>query len=291
MKTIKIEMRTAMLWILLPGSSFIGGCPGSSPAGSVDQAALTDLATPGDASGDLANRGGDNQTGGPCSSTNHCGGTNPVCIQVDGMGTVWPYGYCTSDCNPQRNDHFDRTNNACPGGNATCEGTGAQGRCLVLCAATPPPAFCAVVPGYACFTDVCLPSTLSECATGDGGCAPASADAGGDGKAQVCAATGGNGVGICRPACDVIEQNCASGSQCYFTVINHVAYCDAPPSEPGVDEGAPCGYVNGCKKGLICYFSGNQNGVCSAPCGGDKKVVCTGGKGCQTLFDRLGVCM
>ena len=43
-------------------------------------------------------------TGDPCAKATDCGGTKPNCIVKDMTGTAWPGGYCTSSCNPSKND-------------------------------------------------------------------------------------------------------------------------------------------------------------------------------------------
>ncbi len=222
--------------------------------------------------------GGGANTGDPCTKPSDCGGTKPACITKDAMGTVWPGGYCTSTCNPQKNDPNDTTNTQCPGGAATCQGQGTQGGCALLCTDAKGGMPC-TRQGYSCF-QACEPTTLSQCD-------PTKAGVCGQGK--TCVRLGADNVGDCVPSCDIFTQMCPADTMgnpqaCYASFDTGEGLCSAPYGNPPGADGDACQYLNACSQGLTCWQPNNMTApVCRPFCGGKNNVACMNGKKCVDL--------
>src|SRR5579871_459077 len=100
-------------------------------------------------------------TGDPCAKNTDCQGTKPVCITKDTQGIMWPGGYCTSTCNPQKNDPQTGINASCPGGTGICLGAGTSGSCETACTDMMGTMPCTRM-GYSCFQG-CEPTARSQC--------------------------------------------------------------------------------------------------------------------------------
>jgi hypothetical protein len=257
----------------------------ATPPPSVDLAMPTtpiDLAVP---VVDLAG-GGSGVTGAPCVSASDCVGLKAVCIRMDAQGTTWPGGYCTSLCNPMKNDPMTGANAQCPG-MGTCAGQGAQGSCLTFCSASGGPNPCTRA-GYSCFQG-CEPTSYSQCDPRKQlSCGPG----------QTCVRDGYDAVGACLSSCDPFAQGCGVGMRgpqcCYGSYDTGEGFCTPPTAQGG--PGDPCLYTTDCGCGFVCSYQQNGKGFCRAFCGGPKQVPCKGGASC---FDYapgvvpstvLGVC-
>ncbi len=246
-------------------------------------------------------------TGDPCTKASDCAGTKATCITKDTQGVTWPGGYCTSQCNPQKNDSMG-LNSACPGGMGTCLGAGTMGACEVACSAGTCPR-----QGYACFQG-CEPASRSECdptkamsCPQDGG-AVIDSDAGTT-SPRTCAKIGTDNVGQCVNGCDPLaaqsEGNpsppCTASEGCYPSYFTGEGTCfqTVAPAQGTGDEGMPCMFLNNCLPGLSCHAE-NNTAVCRHMCRtGAMPVACPMNlnKKCGKLFsmtpvstDVLGLC-
>jgi hypothetical protein len=237
--------------------------------------------------------GGGANTGDPCTKNADCAGTKAVCIIKDAMGNVWPGGYCTSVCNPLKNDPNDGSNVACPGGMGTCQGNGATGSCGLLCTNMNGAAPC-TRQGYACF-QICEPKALSQCdPTVKGSC----------GVNKSCVRIGADNVGTCVPLCDPFKQTCPPDMNnmmqaCYASVDTGEGACSVPYGNPPGADGDICMFLNGCSAGLGCYAppgaTMQSQVLCRPYCGGAMNVACKNGKKCVDLSmtvktATIGVC-
>ncbi|MSP61123.1 MAG: hypothetical protein EXR72_12415 [Myxococcales bacterium] len=224
--------------------------------------------------------GGTAETGEPCTKATDCAGTKAICITKDTQGVMWPGGYCTSQCNPTKNDPQDDSNAMCPG-IATCRGAGTSGGCELLC----DKGSCRT--GYSCF-QTCNPTSLSMCnPTKAGSC----------GANKTCARLGADDVGSCQAACDPLKQGCPMDANmndqgCFASADTGEGLCFAPVTPGGVPtkDGDGCKYLNGCSAGSACYMA-----MCRAYCGGMMMKACTNGKKCVDLnanvkVAKIGVC-
>lgn len=230
-------------------------------------------------------RDGGGNTGDGCVKSIDCAGTKPVCITKDAMGNVWPGGYCTSVCNPQKNDPLDATNPACPGGMATCFGQGTQGACGLLCTDRHGAAPCLRM-GYSCF-QICQPTSLSQCD-------PTKPRACGMGK--TCLRSGADDVGDCVPSCDIFVQVCPADMNgamqtCLASLDTGEGGCVSPVGNPSGRDGDQCQALAGCAPGLGCYAPPNatmkSQVVCRPYCGGPKNVGCSNGKQCVDCSTKV----
>jgi hypothetical protein len=233
-------------------------------------------------------------TGDPCAKSTDCGGNSPSCLVKDSSGLMWPLGYCTSKCNPQKNDPNTYTNTACPG-NGTCIGNGTSGSCYTYCTSKSGGLPCR--DQYLCFNwtmgdRYCGPAASSECDPSKTGTCPQDGgsifvDDGGQStySGRVCERIGPDPVGQCADGCSVFLQNCNNDNSgnpqgCYASFETGEGLCSSPA--PGGKDGAACIYLNGCDPGLGCHTEGN-NYVCRPYCGGPNNVACNNGKKCVVM--------
>ena len=240
-------------------------------------------------------------TGAPCTVPADCDGVKPTCITKDAQGNPWPGGYCSSQCNPQKNDLKTGFNANCPGGVGTCSGMGAQGSCYSYCTgtlSTPNDHPCTRM-GYLCFGlgggGGCEPSDFSECSPDkpascpqDGGVFyPAKTDGGQPSySGRSCTLIGNDLVGSCADGCDIFAQNCAnsmgSPQGCFADDISGAGTCTTLNSMG--QDGDACIYTNDCNPGLGCYYNGGGAtgmGLCRPYCRtGANPIACTNGKTC-----------
>ncbi len=300
--------------IILSGVAMVAGCGNGSSSGTGKDMALGggDLTTtPTDdgsaAGGDMVTPPQGGNSGDPCTKDTDCTGTKPTCLTKAGDGSVWPGGYCTSNCNPNKNDAMTGANPNCPGG-GTCIGQDTMGACEANCTDMKGSMPCTRA-GYVC-AQGCEPSSLYECDPTKkigqaGGCPqdggvflPGPAPDGGNADAgtstysgRVCVRLGADNVGQCTDGCNVFTQNCqpdAMGNDqaCYASDDTGEGVCSAPYGNPPGADGDACQYLNGCAAGLGCWSDPkNQNapGVCRPFCGGPGNAACKNGKTCVDL--------
>ena len=209
-------------------------------------------------------------TGDPCTKVADCAkGLGPsqgaVCIRPGYPPIIeleWPGGYCTSSCRPARNDPQSGINPDCPGGNATCEGSGTNAWCVTACLMS---SECRA--GYACFTVNnlafgCLPKAISECDPAKAATCPRMCGDGGvpDGGSpcfeNTCLNIGDGTVGECVPGCDIFSNTGCAENDCHASDVTGEGICTDPCNT------ADC-------------QNGNYNGAC-----GNFWAVCWGGYGC-----------
>jgi hypothetical protein len=225
-------------------------------------------------------------TGGSCTSAIDCGGTAPTCITKDSNGIVWPGGYCTSKCNPTKNDPNTGVNVSCPG-SGTCIGYGVTGLCEATCTNMSGTMPCTRM-GYSCFQS-CEPSAESECnptvhgsCPQDGGSVHYVVDLGMEVRAgRTCFRIGADDVGACGDSCNPFVQDCGLDQNgdpqgCYATADTGEGICVTHlPASQG--DGALCNYLNDCDAGFGCHPGGvGMAGTCRAYCGGPNAVTCVG---------------
>ncbi len=215
-------------------------------------------------------------TGAPCSDAKGCLGASPFCIRTDGLGTVWPDGYCTSACNPAQSD-ADGVNAACPG-IGVCVGSGANGFCELPCTAAGGARPCPRA-GYACFQG-CEPTALSQCVPTD------ALSCNSDGS-LTCGPAGLDAVGVCAPRCDPFAQDCKLGQPCYASPLTGVGACVEQIGIGHVD-GAHCDYFNNCSPGYGCALTAMGYTACGRYCGGPNNVACPNGQTCRDLSPSVG---
>ena len=222
-------------------------------------------------------------TGALCTTATECMGPTPVCRTKSHTGIIYPGGYCSSACDPTKNDPMTGIDPECPSNAGTCV-PGATPACLALCTDKAGAEPCR--DQYSCFlasnlTAVCLPSSISQCDPTVKGSCPSS-DAG---TPQTCTSVGIDPVGQCDEACDYFAQSCASiqagdasaqPRACYANELGE-GVC-AVPSAMGAD-GATCVFFTDCAAGLGCRLEGNA-GACRPYCGGAGNVACNNGKQC-----------
>jgi hypothetical protein len=218
-------------------------------------------------------------TGEPCAADADCLGVNAKCILVDSKGTTWPDGYCTSDCDPGKDQQGDRSDAECPGGAGTCIIVPPNTfRCERNCTAKSGMNPCTRA-GYTCFFG-CEPTSLSQCnPTKRGDC----------GAMGSCFRTGRDDVGSCMPACDPFQQTCGQGMGCYPSGENGESSCFMTLNNQ--NDGDSCLYINGCNPGLVCYKAAG----CHPFCGGPNNVACTNQHSCVDFTatvpaSEIGVC-
>jgi hypothetical protein len=72
-----------------------------------------------------------------------------------------------------------------------------------------------------------------------------------------------DGYSLCRPECDLLEQDCPDPSEACF--LSAVPYCDVPQGAP---DGSPCMEQTDCSEGSACLPNGNietcPTGFCCA---------------------------
>jgi hypothetical protein len=229
---------------------------------------------------------GGSLTGDPCTRSSDCGGIKPFCLIKDSQGMLWPGGYCTSYCNPQKNDPATGINATCPGV-GTCLGQGTSGSCELACTAMDGMMPC-TRQGYSCFQG-CEPTSYSQCdPRKPGGC----------GNGRTCVRFGLDPVGGCYDACDPFAQGCAADKAgprcCYGSYDTGEGFCIQATQNGG--NGDACRYLTDCGCGFSCSYGANGKGTCRAWCGGPNKLPCKNGAAC---FDYapgtvpstvLGVC-
>jgi hypothetical protein len=129
----------------------------------------------------------DGTSGAPCTADTECQGANARCIKTL-AGKTFPDGYCSSDCDPTKNQG-DGRNDDCPGRRGACDG--AQKACFMYCTGKNGSLPCRT--GYLCAFgasgDICVPESYSQCdPTKSGGCP----DAG------TCKQAGADPIGRCE---------------------------------------------------------------------------------------------
>jgi hypothetical protein len=228
----------------------------------------------------------DGTSGAPCRTAADCKGKNPKCLTSLGKGEFIG-GYCTSQCDPSKNDSRDR-NTSCPGAAAVCERT--QGACFAGCTDKQGARPCRA--DYLCTYQgtgsICLPASYSECDLSKRGSC---------GSGKVCIIAGLDPVGFCAPGCDIFEQACGgvaadAGADtgppkqgCYPNALGE-GHC-ADVKTAGAD-GDDCLYVNDCAPGLSCNDEGASR-VCRPLCGGPNDAPCNNGKTCVDLSSEAAV--
>ena len=241
-------------------------------------------------------------SGDPCTKVADCAkGLGPnqsaQCLKTQmtqGGGTLtWTDGYCTSACRPTRNDPQNGLNPDCPGGNATCEGSGATGQCVTACQMS---SECRTE--YACFVvnNVafgCLPKAVSECDPAKAGTCPRMcADAGAvpDGGMacyeDTCVNIGDGTVGTCVPGCDYFKNlGCPGGNDtdCHASDVTGeglcVGACTTADCQNNNFNGACGNFYSDCAGGYGC-----ASGKCRKYCNDNNKgTQCPQGATCGKL--------
>jgi hypothetical protein len=238
-----------------------------------------------------------------------CGGNKPQCLTKTANGFMWPGGYCTSTCNPNKNDNMTGANPACPGG-GICVGQGSMGICETNCTDMKGMMPCTRA-GYVC-NQGCEPAAVVECdptktigtmpigpkgsCPQDGGVLlPNQIPDGGNPDSGTFVYSGrtcvriGAEVGVCADGCNPLVQNCPAGAQggqqaCYASSDTGEGDCFNINSMG--NDGDACNYINDCNPGLGCWSPPgmmNAMSVCRAYCGGPKNVGCANGKKCADL--------
>jgi hypothetical protein len=271
----------------------------ATKAGSDLRLPVVDLAIPGGPVDLASPPPGNGNTGEPCKQSSDCKGTSATCITTDATGIPWPGGYCSSSCNPEKNDPNTGINPACPGP-AVCYGGVNVGSCLTFCDGSFGMTPCTRA-GYSCFFG-CEPTALSECdptvlasCKQDGGVLLAT-DGGQVYSGRACVRTGYDLVGICEDGCDPFDQNCppqnGQPAACYPSYEDGEAACLG--IYQGLGEGQPCSYLTQCDAGLMCFYTVN-GATCTRFCGGPNKLPCPNNKACLALamqipISKVGVC-
>lgn len=295
-----------------------GGTGGTTPAGTADlsmPAAKPDLwmPPPPDMAGGPCINGMPGCSGDPCSKPTDCAkglGPNQTanCIKsqmLQGGDTLtWPGGFCTTPCRVAKNDPNNALNSDCPGGNATCWGSGAMGQCVPACASSMD---CRT--DYACFVVNniaqaplgCLPKALSECDPAKPGTCKRMCGDGGmvlDGGAldcyeDTCVNTGDGTVGTCVPGCDFFKNLGCPGGQdtdCHASDVTGeglcVGACTTADCQNGTFNGGACGnFYSDCAGGYGCL-----SGKCRKYCNdANKGTQCAQGATCNKLSNNTKV--
>ena len=288
----------------------IAGCgttttPPPSGNGAGDMAKATDAGV-GDTVKDMAMVPmGTGATGDPCTNakTDCANGNGPSqtakclkSVQTTGGGTLtYGGGYCTTPCRPSKNDmNNNYLNSDCPGGNATCAGSGASGQCVATCQSYTDCGGTAADPARA---------KLYVCAftngTPNGDCEPIGAstcDPPKDPNAQMISCAMGQrcvsyspdaSYGQCGVICDPVLQNCdpttMDSCQVDFQQADGTGECI---NHNAVAEGGACNFLNDCDLGMICY-----NRICRTYCrtggeptdGGGTAGICPMGQTCKDM--------
>lgn len=283
----------------------IAGCGGGGTPGAHDMAGGPAVDMSNSSTDDQGGNGPDLAgpagaiSGAPCMKDADCAGIKPACLTKDAQGTVWPGGYCISNCNPQKND-MNGANPSCPGATSTCVGNDTMGICEVNCTDKMGAMPCTRA-GYSCFTG-CEPTSTSECdptkknsCPQDGGVLlPNGIPDGGNPDSgtytysgRSCVRLGADAVGNCTNGCDPFRQNCAdvmmTMQACYASDDTGEGVCSDVFGGGG--DGDACQYLNACDAGLACWSppGGMGAAACRPYCGGPKNVACTNGKKCADL--------
>lgn len=98
-----------------------------------------------------------------------------------------------------------------------------------------------------------------------------------------------DGYGICRRACDLLEQNCPEGLACYTGM-------DVPTCQPtgSVEPGDPCDHLNDCIEGALCALVDPipcaGTACCAALCDLGRGVGCEDKEVCIPFARGIDIC-